>query len=367
MDRERRMARDMQKQIRVGIVGASGYIGGEALRLLLGHPFVEVVAATSPSNAGQEVTRVHPHLAKLTELRFTEDVTPEEASEMDALFMALPHGGAIGRVPAILGAGGKGGPKGEGPVVFDLSGDFRLKDADTYAEYYGLEQTAPGWAQRAAYGLTEWNREAIREARLVACPGCFPTGALLALTPLARAGMLTGRVIVDAATGSSGSGNKPGEGTHHPMRAGDFRAYGVFKHRHAPEIAQELGKWGRDGDDEGVRVTFTPHSAPMVRGIFTTAYAFLEQAVTQAELTKVYEEAYGKERFVRLVESPRVGVVTHSNFCDLNAATDGEGTVIVTTAIDNLVKGGAGQGVQNMNVVFGWAEQTGLMFPGTMP
>ena len=361
------MVSGRQGQVRVGILGASGYIGGEALRLLLEHPFVEVVAATSPTNSGQPVTSVHPHLAKLTELKFTADITPKEASELDALFMALPHGGAIGRVPLIMAVGGMGGPRGEGPVVFDLSGDFRVKDPATYEQYYGLEQTAPEWAQQAAYGLTEWNRENIREARLVACPGCFPTGALLALTPLAKAGLLTGRVIVDAATGSSGSGNKPGEGTHHPVRAADFRAYGIFKHRHSPEIAQELRRWLPAGESEALRLTFTPHSAPMVRGIFTTAYAFTEQPLTQAELTRLYEDAYLEERFVRLVDSPRVGVVTHSNYCDLNAATDGEGTIIVTTAIDNLVKGGAGQGVQNMNAVFGWREDTGLTFPGTLP
>ena len=361
------MGSGIQRQVRVGILGASGYIGGEALRLLLEHPFAEVVAATSPSNVGQPITSVHPHLAKLTELKFTTDITPEEASDLDALFMALPHGGAIGRVPAILAAGGEGGPRGEGPVVFDLSGDFRVKDPATYEQYYGLEQTSPEWAQQAAYGLTEWNRESIKEARLVACPGCFPTGALLALTPLAKAGLLTGRVIVDASTGSSGSGNKPGEGTHHPVRAADFRAYGIFKHRHSPEITQELRKWLPTGESDLLRLTFTPHSAPMVRGIFTTAYAFTQQPFTQTQLAKLYEDAYLDERFVRLVDSPRVGVVTHSNYCDLNAATDGEGTIIVTTAIDNLVKGGAGQGVQNMNVVFGWREDAGLTFPGTLP
>jgi N-acetyl-gamma-glutamyl-phosphate reductase len=351
----------------VGIMGASGYIGGEALRLLLGHPFVEVVAATSPTNAGQPITAVHPHLLKLTDLQFTADITPSQASELDALFMALPHGGAIQRVAGILAHNSSSGPRGDGPVIFDLSGDFRVKDPTTFLQYYGLEQTAPKWAQKAAYGLTEWNRESIREARLVACPGCFPTGALLALTPLAKAGLLKGRVIVDAATGSSGSGNKPGEGTHHPMRAADFRAYGLFKHRHLPEIAQELKKWLPPAKSDTLRVTFTPHSAPMVRGIFTTAYAFATRPITQANLTALYADAYGKERFVRLVDTPRVGVVSHSNYCDLNAATDGEGTIIITSAIDNLVKGGAGQGVQNMNVAFGWPEHTGLTFPGTLP
>jgi N-acetyl-gamma-glutamyl-phosphate reductase len=301
----------------------------------------------------------------MTELQFVADITDEEAGGYDAVFMALPHGQAIRRVPGVLAQQGEGGPRGEGPVVLDLSGDFRIKDPATFKEYYGLEQIAPKWAERAAYGLTEWNREAIRETRLVACPGCFPTGALLALTPLARAGLLEGPVVIDSKTGSSGSGKEPGEGTHHPTRATDFRAYGLFKHRHRPEIAQELTKWLPTGS--GLRVVFTPHSAPMVRGIFTTAYAFQARRVDQAELDEIYEESYGAERFVRLVDTPRVGVVSHSNFCDVNVTTDGEGAIIVTSALDNLVKGGAGQGLQNLNLAFGLPEYLGLEFPGTMP
>jgi N-acetyl-gamma-glutamyl-phosphate reductase len=350
---------------RVAVLGASGYIGGEALRLLLGHPYVEVAAATSPSNAGQPVTSVHPHLYHLTDLKFTAQLEAEEASEFDAIFMALPHGAAISLVPKLIEAGGKGGPHWDGPVIFDMSGDFRIKDLAVFREYYGLERASQQYAVQAAYGLTEWNREAIREARLVSCPGCFPTGALMALTPLARAGLLDGPVVIDSKTGSSGSGKEPGEGTHHPTRAADFRAYGVFKHRHSPEIAQELSKWMPDGNE--IKVVFTPHSAPMVRGIFTTAYVFPKRVVEKAELKDIYEEAYCKEHFVRLVDAPRVGVVSHSNFCDLNAATDGKGAIIVTSAIDNLIKGGAGQAVQNLNVVYGWPEQLGLDFPGTMP
>jgi N-acetyl-gamma-glutamyl-phosphate reductase len=309
---------------------------------------------------------VHPHLAKLTQLTFSVDLSPEEASDYDAIFMALPHGQAMARVPAMLAAASKRGPHGDGPVIIDMSGDFRIKDAKVFRQYYELEHTAQDWASKAAYGLTEWNREAIREARLVACPGCFPTGALLALTPLVRAGLLEGRVVVDSKTGSSGSGKEPGEGTHHPTRSQDFRAYNLFKHRHGPEIAQELGKWLPSGDGS-LRVVFTPHSAPMVRGIFTTDYVFPSQPVSQADLNTIYEEAYGSEHFVRLVENPRVGVVGHSNFCDVSAVTDGEGIIIATSAIDNLVKGGAGQAVQNLNRAFGWPEQLGLTFPGTIP
>lgn len=350
---------------RVAVMGASGYIGGEALRLLLGHPCVEVVAVTSPSHAGKPVTELHPHLSRLTRLSFTDDILPEDAAQYDAVFMALPHGAAMKRAPDVLSAGGQGGPRGEGPVVFDLSGDFRIKDGSQFEKYYGLPHTAPGWVGEAAYGLTEWNRDAVKEARLVACPGCFPTGALLALTPLARAGLLCGNLVIDSKTGSSGSGKEPGEGTHHPTRSQDFRAYGLLKHRHQPEIAQELGKW--HGLTGSLKVVFTPHSAPMVRGIFTTAYIFPDRPVSNVELQDIYRQAYADEYFVRLVDSPRVAVVAHSNFCDVAVTTDEGGVIIVTSAIDNLVKGGAGQAVQNLNVAFGWPEELGLTFPGTMP
>jgi LysW-gamma-L-alpha-aminoadipyl-6-phosphate/LysW-L-glutamyl-5-phosphate reductase len=353
----------MAAPLRVAVLGASGYIGGEALRLLLGHPGVEVVAVVSPSNAGKPVAAVLPHLTKTTDLAFRADLPPAEARDLDAVFLALPHGEALARVPDLLAAGGAGGPHGEGPLLLDMSGDFRIKDAAVFQQAYKLARPAPELAHAAAYGLTEWNRPAIREAPLIACPGCFPTGALLALTPLARAGLLQGPVIVDSATGSSGSGKEPGEGTHHPTRAADFRAYGLFNHRHGPEIAQELGKWQ---PQQAPRVTFTPHSAPMVRGIFTTAYAFPPRPLGQAELTALYEDAYGEEPFVRLVDSPRVAVVSHSNFCDINARTDGQ-TIIVTSAIDNLVKGGAGQAVQDFNCAFGLPERLGLTFTGTLP
>ncbi len=336
------------------------------MRLLLGHPCVQVAAVTSAGHAGQAVTSVHPHLAKLTDLRFSGEISAQEASLYDAIFMALPHGHAMKLVPELLAAEGGGGPRGRGPIIFDMSGDFRIKDPDLFRQFYGMEHTATQWASDATYGLTEWNREAIAAARLVACPGCFPTGALLALTPLAKAGLLDNHVIIDSKTGSSGSGKEPGEGTHHPIRSQDFRAYGVFNHRHRPEIAQELLKW-LPGGSPNFKVTFTPHSAPMVRGIFTTAYAFPRREVSQVELKSIYEEAYDSERFIRLVDSPRVAVVSHSNFCDMAVATDGEGAVIVTSAIDNLVKGGAGQAVQNLNLVFGWPEELGLTFPGTMP
>lgn len=338
--------------IKVAIIGGSGYAGGELIRVLLWHPEVRIIAVTSNSHTGQLVSDVHPNLTKLTMLRFVEENLDAIAADADAVFFALPHGEALTRVPTVVGRA----------RVLDLGGDFRLKDPKVYAQAYKLQHTAPDLLPESVYGLTEWNRAAIAGAQLVACPGCFPTGALLALLPLARAGWLGGSVVIDAKTGSSGSGNKPVEGTHHPERAHDFRAYGLFNHRHAPEIAQELERAANSPLD----VTFTPHSAPMVRGIFTTAYAFLQAPVTQEQLIELYEAAYRAEPFVRLVGQARSAVVAHSNFCDISLACNGR-KVIVTSALDNLVKGAAGQAVQNMNVMFGFPEAMGLAFPGTHP
>lgn len=338
--------------IKAAIIGGSGYAGGELLRLLLWHPGVQLTAVTSHSHTGKPVSAVHPNLVKLTDLQFAPEDLEVIAEEADVVFFALPHGEALARIPGVVGQA----------RVLDLGGDFRLKDAKIYAQSYKLPHTAPDLLAEAVYGLTEWNREAIAAAQLVACPGCFPTGALLALLPLARAGALSGPVVIDSKTGSSGSGNKPVEGTHHPERAYDFRAYGLFNHRHAPEISQELERAAGASLD----VIFTPHSAPMVRGIFTTAYAFLPEPVTLAQLTALYEEAYGAEPFIRLVEQARSAVVAHSNFCDISLACSGR-KVIVTSALDNLVKGAAGQALQNMNVMFDLPETTGLLFPGTHP
>ncbi len=338
--------------IRAAIIGGSGYAGSELLRLLLGHPEVQITAVTSNTHTGKPVSAVHPNLTKLTNLCFVEENLDAIAGEADVIFFALPHGEALRRIPEVIGR----------VRVLDLGGDFRLKDAGVYAQAYKLPHTASELLTEAVYGLTEWNREAIAAAQLVACPGCFPTGALLALLPLARAGWLTGPVVIDSKTGSSGSGNKPVEGTHHPERAHDFRAYGLFNHRHAPEISQELERAAGALLD----VTFTPHSAPMVRGIFTTAYAFLPEPVTLVQLSELYQAAYGAEFFIRLVEQARSAVVAHSNFCDISLACSGR-KVIVTSALDNLVKGAAGQAIQNMNVMFELPETMGLLFPGTHP
>lgn len=338
--------------IQATIIGGSGYAGGELLRLLLGHPEVEIAAVTSRTYAGQAVSEVHPNLTKVTDLCFAEESLEVQAAESDVVLLALPHGESMKRVPTAL----------EHARVIDLGGDYRLRDPEVFAAYYHLDHTSPHLLEEAVYGLTEFNREALRTARLVACPGCFPTGALLALTPLAKAGLLGDFVIFDSKTGSSGSGATASQTTHHPERAHDFRAYGLFTHRHRPEMSQELSRHlGR-----AVEVTFTPHSAPMVRGIFTTAYAFLPQPITPKALSAVYEHYYAEEPFIRLVKQARSTVVAHTSYCDVSFACEGR-KVVVNSAIDNLIKGAAGQAVQNLNVMFGLPETMGLTYPGTHP
>lgn len=338
--------------IRASIVGGSGYVGGELLRLLLGHPAVQVTAVTSRSQKAKPVSKIHQNLAKLTDLAFVDEKLDALAEVSDVIFLALPHGKSMQRVPAVI----------DRVRVVDLGADYRLKDARVFAQYYGMEHTSPELLREAVYGLTEFNREAIRNARLVACPGCYPTGALLALMPLFMKGLLSSNVVVDSKTGSSGSGSTPSFPTHHPERAQDFTAYGLFRHRHYPEIVQEL----LGCTSQPLDLTFTPHSTPMVRGIFTTAYVFLDQSISHGDLSEIFMQYYAQEVFIRLVEQARSAVVTHSNYCDISFACDRH-KVIITSAIDNLIKGAAGQAVQNMNVMFDLPEQMGLTFPGTHP
>ncbi len=269
------------------------------------------------------------------------------------VFLAMPHAQAMEVVPRLAPA----------VRVVDLSGDFRLKDRAEYARYYGKEHACPELVEGFVYGLPEANREAIRGARRVASPGCFATAVILGCLPLAREGLLRGDVIADCKTGSSGSGATPGEGTHHPRRSTAFLAYKPFKHQHVPEIEQAL----RASGARDARLLFQPHSAPMVRGIFATIYCTLPEDLSDAELRGLFERRYGREPFVRLVEgSPDVTWVKNTNFADVSWARDGR-RLIVFVAIDNLVKGAAGQAVQSMNLMLGLDEKTALVFPGSHP
>lgn len=342
----------MTGKIKVGIIGASGYIGGEVLRLLLLHKNVEVTAATSRTYEGKFVYEVHPNLQKFTELKFTNQASGDIAPKCDVLFFALPPGESQKQVPKVIGK----------TKVLDLAGDFRIKDASLYQKYYGAAHLSKELLEKSVYGLTEFNREQIRNSELIACPGCFPTGSLLGVLPLAKEGPVKGsKVIIDAKTGSSGSGDEPSLNTHHPERNEDFKAYGIFDHKHYPEIKQEIERSSGNFD-----LVFTPHSAPLVRGIFSTIYVLTKGSFSKADLSGIYEKYYKNEFFIRLVPQVRLKVVSHTNFCNISYSVSGN-TIIVCTAIDNLLKGGAGQAVQNMNVMFDLDEKEGLAFPGTHP
>jgi len=341
-------------KIRIGIYGGSGYGGSELLRILLFHPNAEIVFVTANEHAGKSVSEVHRNLSGLTKLIFR--TAPQEAEalvDLDCVFLALPHGQAMDVVPCLPGK----------VKVVDLSGDFRLQDPEIFEQHYGRAHTAMRTQREFVYGLTETNREAIRGARLIANPGCFATSTLLGLAPLVANGLISGRVIVDAKTGSSGSGAKAAANTHHPQRMNSFYAYKPFTHQHVPEIEQELESVG----DWKSELVFMTHSLPVSRGIFASIYVEVKEDLTEVRLGSIFEEFYQDSFFVRLVNgSPDINWVKTTNFCDLGFATRGR-QVVIFSAIDNLVKGAAGQAVQNMNLMFGLDEKTGLMLVGTNP
>jgi N-acetyl-gamma-glutamyl-phosphate reductase len=340
-----------QTKIKIGIFGGSGYGGSELLRILLFHPNVELVFVTANEHAGKPIGEVHRNLNGLTHLSFIK--APEDLNGVDCIFLALPHGQAMDIVPT-LPANVK---------AIDLSGDFRLRDQAVFEKHYKQPHTAMAAQAEFVYGLTETNRDAIKKARLIANPGCFATATLLGLAPLVANNLLNGRVIVDAKTGSSGSGAKAAANTHHPQRMNSFYAYKPFTHQHVPEIEQELehvGDWTNE-------LVFMTHSLPVARGIFASIYAESRSEVTEDQLRRLFADYYHKSFFVRLVNgSPDINWVKTTNFCDIGFASRGS-QIVVFSAIDNLVKGAAGQAVQNMNLMFGLEEKTGLILVGTNP
>jgi len=338
----------------VAIVGGSGYTGGELLRLLIRHPKVEVTQVTSDSLAGKPVGRAHPNLRKVTDLTFTPHADLESC---DLLFLAMPHGKSMGRMREFLGRAGK---------IIDLSADFRLKDPSLYPEYYGLDHPQADLLPKAVYGLPEIHRDEIREATIIAGPGCIAAAAILAVRPLAKAGLIdTERVVVDAKTGSSAAGADGGLASQHPERSGVMRLYAATGHRHTAEIEQEAG----------VRVALSCHAVEAVRGILATCHAFLGESVTPKDLWRVYRQAYGTEPFVRIVVEasglyrlPEPKILAGTNYCDVGFALDEHaGRVVAVSALDNLMKGAAGNAVQCMNLVAGYPETMGLEFIGLHP
>jgi N-acetyl-gamma-glutamyl-phosphate/LysW-gamma-L-alpha-aminoadipyl-6-phosphate reductase len=348
------------KRFKASILGGSGYGAGEIIRRLLVHPDVELVRVASIDYVGELLSAAHPNLEGLTELRF-EKLTPEDAAAgMDVVFLGLPHKVSGGTVPKILGSGAK---------IIDLSGDFRLKDAALYERYYGATHPCPEHLAGAVYGLPELNREAIRAAKLIASPGCFATTITLGLLPLAKAGLLSGAVETVGITGSSGSGAAPQAGTHHPVRAVNLRTYKPLNHQHIPEIAETLTSAG--ARDFGIH--FVPVSAPLSRGIFATTFVRVEASVTRERIAEAFEKTYAGEPFVRVPKKrqPEVVAVSGSNYAEASfelGPEEGETRVVACfSALDNLIKGGAGQAVQSMNIALGLPEKLTLEDAGGFP
>ncbi len=339
---------------KVGICGGAGYTGGELLRLLLAHPKVEVAAVSSKTFTGKPIHKAHPNLRGGSGLVFTDQV---DTTGLDCLFLAEGHGSSMAHLPDILKKAGAG------MRVIDLSGDFRLKDPELYPAWYGRVHSAPRLLKGFVYGLPELDKNGISKAAHVANPGCFATAMILALGPLAAA-KLSLKVSVTAITGSSGSGALPSTGTHHPAREGNLKAYKPLSHQHVPEAEQFF-----DGLAGGpsLRLSMVPISGPFVRGIYAVCQAAMPEGWDMSRIAQLYKTVYHDCRFVRITEEPpELKAVTGSNYCDLHLAGR-DGSLTVIAALDNLVKGAAGQAVQNFNLMMGWDDSEGLEAQGVYP
>lgn len=346
----------------VCILGGAGFGGGELLRLLMNHPRVRSIRAVSRSRAGEAFHAAHPQLRGLLDGEFEADLDwAHWDAENPTVFAALPGLEFAGRYAALAAAWEEAGLR-ERLLLVDLSGDFRLADAEGFARHYGEAHPAPAALGSFVYGLCEWRPERLGEARRIANPGCFATAVELALLPLAGVPTL-GRVCIAAMTGSSGSGARPAATTHHSTRANDLRAYKVLRHQHLGEIDALLAASGASAD-----IALVTHSAPLVRGIFVTVQLDLENlGLEPAAFRQRYEEFYRASRFVRLVgETPRVAAVAGTNFCDIAVHASGRHAVVLA-ALDNLGKGMAGQAVQNFNLAQGWDEDAGLRIAAPFP
>ena len=344
--------------ITVGIVGASGYTGGEVLRILLRHPEVRLLQVTSESNAGRFVHTVHPNLRKHSQLKFTAiaDLTP-----CDVLFLCLPHGSAMRRMAAL---------EGMAHTIIDLSADFRLRNPDDYPAWYGHPHEAPQYLDRFVYGIPELHRKAISGARFITGAGCLATASILGLLPPFKHDLLARReVFVEAKVGSSAAGDTPHLSTHHPERSGAVRSFEPTGHRHTAEIIQELGA------GQPLAVHFSATAIEAVRGVLATCHIFVKEGVEEKDLWRAYRAEYGDEPFLRIVKErqgiyryPEPKLLAGTNFCDVGFEKAARGSrVVVMAALDNLVKGAAGNGVQAMNVACGLPDTAGLEFPGLHP
>lgn len=349
--------------IRVAIVGGSGYTAGELLRVLLFHPQVEITQVASSSHAGHYVHSVHPNLRKLCSLRFCHT---DDLSSCDVLFLCLPHGASSENIERY---------QRRAPRILDLSADFRLRSPDLYRRWYGKEHREPPLLASAVYGLPELHREELPGATLVSGTGCMATAAILGLAPLYRAGLvnLSLPVVVEAKVGSSAAGVTPGASSHHPDRSGSVRSFEPTGHRHTAELIQELGALSNVGFSQ--TVAFSATAVELVRGVLITAHAFVNEDIDERLLWRLYRESYSREPFIRLVKErsgvyryPEPKILAGSNFCDIGFELDApQRRVVVIAALDNLMKGAAGNAVQSLNAMYGWDETLGLNFPGLHP
>jgi len=342
----------MSARKKIGIIGASGYTGADAVRLLARHPGVEIMALTANTHAGKMMDEVFPHFFMLDLPRLV-DWEKVDWTELDAAFCGLPHGTTQEITAAVIAAN-------PAIKILDMSADFRLRDMSVYAQWYGHEHRAPGLQSEAVYGLTEFYRERIAAARLVACPGCYPTAALLALVPLARAKLIDANdIVIDAKSGVTGSGRGLKQNTLFSEAGEGLSPYSVGSHRHAPEIEQEIGV----AAGSSVTVNFTPHLIPMSRGELCTSYVRLTGA-TPDDLRAALEKTYRDEPFVHVARKgvlPQTQNVRGSNYVQIGVFADRiKNRAIVISVLDNLVKGSAGQAMQNMNLMLGFPETTGL-------
>lgn len=333
---------------KAGIIGGTGYTGGELTRLLCTHPDIEVVAITSRQSVGKKVSKTHNYLEGYIDLEFSETIP--ESQDVDVVFIATPHGASMPFTSMFMERGIK---------VVNLSGDYRLSNPAVYEKWYGKEHSDVLNLPKAVYGIPELFRKSIKKANLVANPGCYPTASILAMAPLFENGVVDDDVIVDAKSGTSGAGMVPSPMTHHAHCGETIIPYNVGKHRHTPEIEMALDKLSGGKS----KVLFTPHLLPIVRGMMSTCYMDLQKDLSEEELVSMYEKKYNSERFIHVMEEPSIRAVVGSNHCHVSVKRVGH-RVVAFGVIDNLVKGASGQAIQCANLMLGLKEESGLNMPG---
>jgi N-acetyl-gamma-glutamyl-phosphate/LysW-gamma-L-alpha-aminoadipyl-6-phosphate reductase len=349
-----RMTKDIMKKITISIIGGSGYAGGELLRILLNHPLVHIQQVTSRQFAGQPVSTVHPNLRKVTDLLF---VRPDALTACDVLIIGLPNGISMGNMQEYIKLA---------PKIIDLGADFRIHSQVTFEQWYHKHHAAPTLLPQFSYGIAELHREEIKKASYISCGGCEATVSILALYPLHKNNLIGSQVIIDAKMSSSQAGMTPSMSSHHPERAGVVRSYMPTGHRHTAEIEQELS---------GITAAISATAIDMVRGLLVTIHTVPAEGITEKDIWKAYRSVYGQEPFIRIVKEstgvfryPEPKILQGTNFCDIGFELDKHtNRLVIIAAIDNLVKGTAGQAVQALNLMCGFEETTGLMFPGLHP